>query len=604
MEKEQKEQLIKIIISAVFFASALLCEKAFDLPAAVCIALYLVSYAVCGYEVVFKAVKHIIKLKPLDESFLMTAASVGAFFTGSFAEASSIMILYALGEFLQDLAVDKSKDSIRALMDITPDTAYVLSGGVPVETKPENIKPGDSVLIKNGGRIPVDGTVITGGTLIDTSAVTGEPVPVSATVGDKVLSGTVNTGAEIIIRAETAYENSTAVKMKKLVTEAESKKAATEDFITKFAKIYTPVVVIAALLLAVIPPLFVGGWTEWIHRALVLLVISCPCALVISVPLTFFAGIGASSRRGILVKGGQYFEVVSKAEIFAFDKTGTLTTGRLAVTGVNAVKDENELKKIACSAEAHSDHPIAKAICALGAETAEAADVRETAGEGVECTIEGKRAAVGGRRLMKKYGIEPDDISGAVHTVYGGVYLGYITVDDKVKESAAESVAKLREYGIKKTVMLSGDGKAAAERVSAEAGIDETHAQLLPNDKITELEKLLSDGKTLYAGDGINDAAVIARADAGIAMGGIGSDAAIEAADIVITDDDIRKLPELCRISKKTVGIAKQNIIFALAVKAVILLLSVFGLTGMWLAVFADTGVSLIAAANAMRAMK
>ena len=604
MEREQKEELIKIIISAVLFAAAILCEEVFNTHAAVYIALYLVSYVIAGYEVVVNAVKNLIKFKPLDESFLMTAASVGAFFTGSFAEATSIMILYGFGEFLQDLAVDKSRDSIRELMDITPDTAYVLSDGVPVETDPENIRPGDSVLVKNGGRVPVDGTVISGSTLIDTSAVTGEPVPKSVTVGDKVFGGTVNTGGEITVRADTVYENSTAAKMKKLVEGAEEKKAKTEDFITKFAKIYTPVIVLAAILIAIVPPVFTGEWNEWIHRALVLLVISCPCALVISVPLTFFAGIGASSKRGILVKGGQYFEVVSKAEIFAFDKTGTLTTGKLSVFGIKAVSDEKELIKTAASAEAHSDHPIAKAICALDADLLEAKDVTETAGEGVECMINGKKTAVGGKRLMKKYGFDPDDISGAVHIAYGGEYLGYITVCDKVKDSAASSVAKLKEYGVVKTVMLSGDGKAAAEKAANEAGIDEVHAELMPADKITELEKLLAEGTTVYAGDGINDAAVIARADAGIAMGGTGSDAAIEASDIVITDDDIRKLPELCRISKKTVGIAKQNIAFALAVKAAILLLSVFGLTGMWLAVFADTGVALLAAANAMRAAK
>ncbi len=604
MEKEQKTELLKIIISAVLFCAALLCEHLVHTHAAAYIVLYLLSYAVAGYEVVFKAVKNLIKLNPLDECFLMTAASVGAFFTGSFAEASSIMILYGLGEFLQDLAVDKSRDAIKALMDITPDSATVIKDGVLTEVSPGRIEVGQSVIIKNGRRIPVDGTIISGGTLIDTAAVTGESVPVEAGVGDKVLSGTVNTGAEITVRADTVFENSTAAKMAKLAEKAEQQKAHTENFITKFAKIYTPIVVAAALLLAVLPPLFTGNWSEWIHRALILLVVSCPCALVISVPLTFFAGIGASSKRGILVKGGEYFETVSKAEIFAFDKTGTLTEGKLTVSEINAVKDKDLLLKIARSAESHSDHPIAKAICALDCETLEATDVTETAGEGIVCTVNGKKAAVGGVRLMKKQGIEPENVSGAVHIVYGGEYLGYIVVSDKVKESAAASLGILKEKGVKKTVMLSGDGISAAQKAAAEAGIDEVHAELLPEDKVTEIEKLLKEGKTVYAGDGINDAAVLARADAGIAMGGIGSDAAIEAADIVITDDDIRKLPELYRISKKTVGIAKQNIIFALVVKAVILLLSVFGLTGMWLAVFADTGVALLAAANAMRATK
>ena len=404
--------------------------------------------------------------------------------------------------------------------------------------------------------------------------------------------------------ADTAYENSTAAKMAKLAEEAEKKKAHAEDFITRFAKIYTPAVVIAAALIAVIPPIFGGAWSEWIHRALVLLVVSCPCALVISVPLTFFAGIGAASKRGILVKGGEYFETVSRAGIFAFDKTGTLTEGRLTVSDVKAVNDRDLLIKIARSAESHSDHPIAKAICALDGDTVTAEEVTETAGEGIECKIEGKKAFVGGSRLMKKQGVNVENVSGAVHVLYGGEYLGFIVTSDKVKEHAAKSLQKLKETGIKKTVMLSGDGKAAAERAAAEVGIDEVHAELLPADKVAEMEKLLSEGKTVYAGDGINDAAVLARADTGIAMGGIGSDAAIEAADIVITDDDIRKLPELCRISKKTVGIAKQNIIFALVIKAVILLLSVFGVTGMWLAVFADTGVALLAAANAMRASK
>ena len=604
MEKEQRINLIKIIISAVLFVAALLCEKAFSTHEAVYIVLYLLAYAVSGYEVVFGAVKKLMKLKPLDECFLMTVASIGAIFTGSFAEAAGIMILYALGEFLQDLAVDKSRDSIKELMDVTPHTAEVVRDGVTVTVTPDQITLNETVAVKCGRRIPVDGTVISGSTLIDASAVTGESVPVEVSEGDKVTSGTVNTGAEIFVRADTVYSDSTAVRMTKLAEEAEKKKAKTEDFISKFAKIYTPVVVAAALCVAIIPPLFTGQWSEWIHRALVLLVISCPCALVISVPLTFFAGIGASSRRGILVKGGGYFETVSKAEIFAFDKTGTLTTGKLTVEDVCAVRDREELIKIACSVEAHSDHPIAKAITALCSDIYEAAEVKETAGSGISCLINGKEAAAGNVRMMKRYGLEPEDCGGAVHIAYGGEYLGYITVSDKVKESAAPSVSKLKTQGIKKTVMLSGDTISAAQKAAAEAGIDEVHAELLPEDKVTEIEKLLKEGKTVYAGDGINDAAVLARADAGIAMGGIGSDAAIEAADIVITDDDIRKLPELYRISKKTVGIAKQNIIFALAVKAVILLLSVFGLTGMWLAVFADTGVALLAAANAMRATK
>ncbi len=604
MEKEQKTELLKLIISAVLFAAALIFEHLVHTHAAVYIVLYLLSYAVAGYEVVFKAIKNIIKLNPLDETFLMTAASVGAIFTGSFAEASGIMILYGFGEFLQDLAVDKSRDAIKALMDITPDSATVLRGGEMVELEPGNIVPGDRVVIKNGRRVPVDGTVVSGSSLIDASAVTGESVPVSVSVGDRLMSGTVNVGSEIVMTADTAYENSTAAKMAKLAEEAEKKKAHTEDFITRFAKIYTPAVVIAAVLIAVIPPIFGGAWSEWIHRALVLLVVSCPCALVISVPLTFFAGIGAASKRGILVKGGEYFETVSRAGIFAFDKTGTLTEGRLTVSDVKAVNDRDLLIKIARSAESHSDHPIAKAICALDGDTVTAEEVTETAGEGIECKIEGKKAFVGGSRLMKKQGVNVENVSGAVHVLYGGEYLGFIVTSDKVKKHAAKSLQKLKETGIKRTVMLSGDGKAAAERAAAEAGIDEVHAELLPADKVAEMEKLLSEGKTVYAGDGINDAAVLARADTGIAMGGIGSDAAIEAADIVITDDDIRKLPELCRISKKTVGIAKQNIIFALVIKAVILLLSVFGVTGMWLAVFADTGVALLAAANAMRASK
>ncbi len=605
-KEDRRASIIKLSVSLFLFIIALLCEHVFNINKIVCLFIYIAAFAVVGYEVVINAVKGLIHGEPLDECFLMTVASVGAFFTGSYAEAAAVMLLYNLGEFLQDLAVDKSRDSISDLIDIVPKTATVVRDGVVTEIPAQDVHIGDLLTVRPGSSIPADGVIVSGATSVNTSALTGESLPADLSVGDRVLGGYLNMTGEITVRAEAEFENSAASRIKELIEGAEAKKARTESFITKFARVYTPVVVILAVLLAVIPPLFDHEWRTWIHRALTFLVVSCPCALVISVPLTFFAGIGAASRKGILIKGSEYLETLSKTDIFAFDKTGTLTQGSFSVTEIRDNGDRELLLNVACSAEDHSGHPIARAVSKLDGKRSEVTSVTEHPGEGIICTIDGEICAVGNSKLMKRRGIDVEHgAATAVHVSRSDGYLGSIYVADTVKEGTAESIMKLGELGVKKTVMLTGDGSAAAEQTGAEAGVDEIHASLLPQDKVRLVEELLSQGKVAYAGDGINDAAVLARSDVGIAMGALGSDAAIEAADIVITDDDIRKLPEALRISKKTVRIAWQNIVFAIAVKLAVLVLSATGVVDvMWLAVFADTGVALLCAANAMRAMR
>lgn len=604
--ENRKAEIIKLIISILLFTAALMTEHLFKLPTAVYLVLYIAAFAVTGIGVIITAVKRMIKKDIFNECTLMTVASVGAFFTGSFSEAAAVMILYSFGEFLQDLAVDKSRDSIETLIDVMPKQAEVLRDGGIVEISAKEVKVKDKVVVRPGKKIAVDGVIISGSASFDTSAITGESFPRDLSEGDTVLSGYINLNGEIKFEATAEYDNSAAARITELIEGAEAKKAKTEGFITKFASIYTPVVIILALLVAVLPPLFDAQWKTWIHRALTFLVVSCPCALVISVPLTFFAGVGTASRNGILVKGTEYLEALSKTQIFAFDKTGTLTKGSFTVSEICAVCDKDELINTICSLEAHSKHPIAKALSALEYKAYDAKDVKEISGEGIVCTIDGKTCAAGNEKLMKRYGCDVEYKSNtAVHACRDGKYLGYIALKDEVKDNAAESIRKLKELGIKKTVMLSGDIKNSAEKASAEVGIDQVCAELLPEQKTEQIEKLLSEGKTAYVGDGINDAAVLARADVGIAMGALGSDTAIESADIVLTDDNISKLPKAMKISKKTVNIARQNIIFAITVKVAILILSFFGISDiMWLAVFADTGVALLCAANAMRAMK
>ena len=603
--ENRKATVIKLIISASLFAAALVVEHLIKPAFPFYILLYAAALIVVGAEVIIAAIKGIIHGHPFDECFLMTVASIGAIFTGSYAEAAAVMILYCLGEFLQDLAVDKSRDSISELIDVVPKNAYVIRGDKTVSVPAEEVEAGDVVVVKPGGSVAVDGVLISGSASFDTSALTGESYPKDLTVNDTVLSGYLDLNGEIKIRATAKYDDSAAARIKSLIEGAEAKKAKTELFITKFSRIYTPAVVILALLIAVIPPVFNGEWKEWIHRALTFLVVSCPCALVISVPLTFFSGIGAASRKGILIKGAQHLETLSKADIFAFDKTGTLTNGTFTVTDINAVSDRGKLIKTACSIESHSHHPIAKAVSALSCEYEEAEEIKEISGEGIICKINGELCGAGNKRLMQRMNVTaPDTAETAVHICRNGEYLGSITVSDKPKKNAADAIKKLTENGVKKTVMLSGDTESSARAAADMLGIDTVKSSLLPENKVIELEELLKTGKVAYVGDGINDAAVLARADVGLAMGALGSDAAIEAADIVITDDNIEKIPLARKISKKTLGIAKQNIIFAIAVKVTVLILSAAGVPNMmWLAVFADTGVALICCANSLRAM-
>ena len=604
--ENKKLQIIKLIVAAVIFIAALLCEHVIGTDLVVYLILYIAAFIAAGYDVVINAVKGIIRLDPLDECFLMTVASVGAFCIGEFAEAGAVMILYSLGVFLQDLAVDKSRESISELIDFAPKTAIVLRGGEYTEIDADDVEIGDTVVVKAGAGVPVDGTVTEGNTSVDTSALTGESMPRDITVGDKVMSGYLNQTGEIKIRAEALFSNSAASRIKGLIEGAEAKKAKTESFISKFAKVYTPVVVIIAVILAIVPPLFDRNWTEWIHRALTFLVVSCPCALVISVPLTFFAGLGSASRKGILVKGAEHLERLSKTEIFAFDKTGTLTKGVITVTAFRPTYDEKLLKDVICSVEAHSDHPIARAFHGMSYDKKNVTEIKEITGEGVTCLVDGVVCAVGNEKLMKRFGITvPTGDVTLVHAYLDGKHLGYAELSDTVKEEASGAIARLRALGVNKTVMLTGDTKTSAEKTAAALELSCVKASLLPEDKVSSVEELLKEGNTAYVGDGINDAAVLVRADTGIAMGTLGSDIAIEAADVVITDDDLTKLPEAVRISKKTVRIAWQNIVFAIAVKLTVLILSALGIADMmWIAVFADTGVALLCAANAMRAMR
>ena len=604
--ENRKAQVIKLIISAVLFGAALLCEHVFGVPAIVCLFIYIAAFAVTGVEVVISAVKGLIHGEPFDECFLMTVASVGAFFTGSYAEAAAVMLLYSLGEFLQDLAVDKSRDSIEDLIDIVPKNACVLRDGSFVEVPVKEVRVNDTVIVRPGINVPVDGVIISGSASFDTSALTGESYPKDLQTGDTVLSGYLDLNGEVRIEAAAEYDNSAAARISELIEGAAAKKAKTERFITKFARIYTPAVVLLALVIAILPPIFDHQWKMWIHRALTFLVVSCPCALVISVPLAFFAGIGSASRKGILVKGAEHLESLSKVTVFAFDKTGTLTDGKFSVSDIYAVSDKQKLIDTVCSMESHSEHPIAKAVSTLAFKMSECTDMKEVPGKGIECKINGELCAAGNMRLMKDHGVKPFESElTAVHACRNGEYLGCIVLKDEAKENAADALKELYGTGVRKTVMLTGDTPSAAKVIADELGLSEYRASLLPENKVNELETVMNEGKTAYVGDGINDAAVLARADVGIAMGALGSDAAIEAADVVLTDDDLQKLPKAVKISKKTVRISWQNIILAIAVKVAVLILSVTGVTDMmWLAVFADTGVALLCAANAMRAMK
>ena len=608
MSRKQKTVLARIIISAVLcvVAGLLPIDGVWKLLA------FSVPYLVIGYDVLWGAVRNIIHGQVFDEQFLMAIATLGAFAIEDYPEAAAVMLFYQVGELFQSIAVGKSRKSISALMDICPEYAVVLRDGEEVTVPPEEVGIGEVLIIKPGEKIPLDGEITEGSTTVNTAALTGESLPVDKTVGEIVISGTINLSGVIKVKAQSLYEESTVSKILELVENSAEKKARAENFITRFARYYTPCVVIGAVLLAVIPPLFFSQeWSMWINRALIFLVVSCPCALVVSVPLSFFGGIGGASREGILIKGANYLETLSKVDTVVFDKTGTLTKGSFAVNAIHPQNmTEAQLLDIAAAAESYSTHPVGESIVAAHKghiDKTRIGEVEELAGMGLRAVIDGKTFFVGNGALMDKVGAGWHDchLAGTViHIAESSEYLGHIVINDEIKPDSKVAVAGLKELGIKNTVMLTGDTERVAKSVGEEVGIDSVCAKLLPAQKVEKVEELLSQGcKTAFVGDGINDAPVLTRADVGIAMGALGSDAAIESADIVLMDDKPSKLPSAIRISRKTMRIVRQNIVFALAVKAIILALGAFGIANMWTAVFGDVGVMVIAILNAMRAM-
>jgi len=624
MTSKQKKMLYRIITAFVLFVVLMVLEHTGvleQLPSQWLVFLiYLIPYLVIGYDIVYKAVRNISHGQVFDENFLMMVATFGAFGVKEYSEAVAVMLFYQVGELFQNYAVGKSRQSISDMMNICPEYANIEEDGVLTQVDPDDVEVGTIIVVKPGERIPLDGIVTEGTSMIDTAALTGESVPRRATVGDEIISGCVNGSSTIKVKVTKAFEDSTVARILELVENASSKKAKVENFITRFAKYYTPVVTIGAVILAILPPLILGGgWADWIQRACIFLVISCPCALVISVPLGFFGGIGASSKIGILVKGSNYLEAVAEMTTIVFDKTGTLTKGEFKVSEVQPSADKNntigkeELLEIAAYGEGYSNHPIANSIREAYGKTLSmerVTDTEEIAGHGIHTFIDGREVYLGNAKLMDAQNIAYTENKTAGTVVYvacNNVFAGSIVISDTVKEGSKDAIRDMKQVGVKKTVMLTGDRQAAADAGAAELGIDEVHAELLPADKVGQVEKLLGaqneKERLAFVGDGINDAPVLTRADIGIAMGSMGSDAAIEAADIVLMDDDIRKIASLVKIARKTLGIVKQNIVFALAVKALVLLLGALGMANMWEAVFADVGVSVIAILNSMRTL-
>lgn len=614
MSKKQKIVLSRIIVSAALLIGFAIVERIFEPDWYIALPMFLIPYFIIGYDVLWEAVRNIIHGQVFDENFLMSLATIGALGTQQFEEAVFVMLFYQVGEFFQNWAVAKSRKSISDLMDIRPDYANIEKDGTIIQVDPDEVKIDDIIIIKPGERIPLDGIIIEGSTSINTVALTGESLPRDAYTGDAVISGCVNLNGLIKVRVTSEFGDSTVSKILELIEDSASNKAVSESFITKFARYYTPIVVISAVLLAFVTPIFVGNFNMWFMRALTFLVISCPCALVISIPLTFFGGIGGASRKGILIKGSCYLENLAKCEIAVFDKTGTLTEGSFEVTAVHPQKiSEEQLVEYCALAEGFSDHPIAKSVkkyYGKDIDTLRINGTEEIAGHGICADIDGHKVLAGNSTLMNKYGIEYHDCSKVgtiLHIAIDGEYTGHIVISDKIKVNSQSAISELKSIGCK-TVMLTGDKTSVGKEVAEEIGIDEYHTELLPADKVTIVEELLSKksekGQLLFSGDGINDAPVLSRADIGIAMGGIGSDASIEAADIVIMDDDIGKIGTAVRISKRTLKIVEENIIFAIGIKILFLILGAVGISNMWMAVFADVGVSVIAILNAMRALK
>ena len=609
-----KKRTIKIIISLILFIFAMVIKLENEIINNI---IFVISYLIVGFEILKKAIRNILRGKVFDENFLMSVATIGAFAIGEYPEAVAVMLFYQIGELFQSYAVDKSRKSIASLMDIRPDYANVYREGNIETVNPEEVKIGETIVIKPGEKIPLDGKIIEGKTTLDTKALTGESLPREVSEGDEVLSGCINLNGMIKIEVTKEFGESTVSKILDLVENASSKKSKSENFITKFAKYYTPTVVIIALILAIVPPLVIQGATfsDWIYRALSFLVVSCPCALVISIPLSFFGGIGGASKKGILIKGSNYLEALSNTEIAVFDKTGTLTKGVFEVQEVKPVDISNEeLLKIAAYAENYSNHPISKSIKQAYNKTIDEKEIinsEELSGLGIVAKIGEKNVLVGNEKLMQEKQIEFEKcnkIGTIIYIAINGKYTGYILIADKIKEDAKQTIEELKKNDIKQTIMLTGDKKEVGESVAKEVGIDKVYTELLPTDKVQKVEELLKTkspkGKLVFVGDGINDAPVLTLADIGIAMGGLGADSAIEAADIVIMTDEPSKIIKAIKLSKKTMRIVKENIVFAIFIKILVLVLTAFGLSTMWEAVFADVGVSIIAIINALRVLK
>lgn len=612
MTRKQKRLLFRIIIAAVLFAAGSL----LPLGPTVEMGVFLVCYAVIGWDIVWKAVANILHGQVFDENFLMTIATIGALILGEHSEGVAVMLFYQVGEWFQSYAVSKSRKSIASLMDIRPDYANVERNGKLEQVDPDEVNIGDTIVVKPGERVPLDGKIIKGTSALDTSALTGESMPRDVEPGMEVISGCINQTGILTIQTTKKYGESTVAKILDLVENASDKKGKTENFISRFARYYTPIVVFAAIALAILPPLVTGQpFSVWIYRALTFLVISCPCALVISIPLSFFGGIGGASKIGVLVKGSNYLESLAHTEVVVFDKTGTLTKGSFAVSQIKAIDmKEEQLLELAAYAEDYSNHPISQSIQkAYGKkiDNSRISDVQEIAGHGVRAVIDGKTVLAGNAKLMNGENIvyTPSDAIGTViYLACNGKYAGYIVIEDEVKADAPAAIRALKEVGVRKTVMLTGDADAVGKKVSQKLGLDQAYTELLPADKVDRVEAMLKQtsekGKLVFVGDGINDAPVLARADVGIAMGGLGSDAAIEAADVVLMTDEPSKISAVVRIARKTIRIANENIVFALGVKLLVLILGATGYANMWAAVFADVGVSVIAILNAIRAMR
>ena len=642
MTKKQKAMLSRIIAAFIIYITLAVTDHMEILPEWLGLwgkmALYLVPYVLIGWDIVYKAFRNIRNGQVFDENFLMTVATFGAFGVGEYSEAVAVMLFYQVGELFQSYAVNRSRQSITELMDICPEYANIEEDGQLKQVEPDDVQVGDIIVVKSGERIPLDGKVVFGDSMVDTSALTGESVPRKVAEGDDIISGCVNGSGLLRVQVTKEFDDSTVAKILELVENASSKKAHVENFITRFARYYTPLVVMGAVLLAVIPPLFFGqSWSEGVRRACTFLVISCPCALVISVPMSFFSGIGAASKKGVLIKGSNYLEALSEMDTIVFDKTGTLTKGEFKVTEIHAVtgspvpeasevprtrvwaasqpSDEGKrsLLELAALAESYSDHPISRSIKDAWGDAIDmnrVSNAQEISGHGVQAEIDGHTVLAGNSKLMKEMNVayqECMSMGTVVYVALDGVYCGYIVIADSIKDEAFEAIKNLKKVGVRRTIMLTGDKKEVGEAVAARLGLDEVHAELLPGDKVAKVEELLAQqtGKhrLAFVGDGINDAPVLSRADVGIAMGSMGSDAAIEAADIVLMDDNPARIADVVRISRKTMSIVKQNIAFALGVKAVVLLMGAAGMANMWEAVFADVGVSVIAILNAMRAL-